>query len=138
MVRQSGRASLIILIPLTVSSAEPIYCSSPVPTGNTRGSKIISFGLKPCFSTSKSCERLAISTFRSAVTAMPVSSIVPTTRAAPNFFTSGKIASKRSSPSSKLMELIMTLPCEYVKAFSITFSSVESITRGTFTFFTTS
>ena len=73
---------------------------------------MISLGLRPYLLTSKSCERNAISSFLSAETPIPISSIVPTTIAAPYFFIRGTIASKRSSPSSRLIELIIAFPCE--------------------------
>ncbi len=91
----------------------------------------------PYFFVSSSKERSATSSLRCRVTAMPFSSMQPTTSAAPNRRASGTTFSKRSSPSSRLTELMMALPWQYVSAISMTFSSVESIISGTRTFLTT-
>ena len=67
------------------------------------------------------------------VTAMPCSgssSMLPTTSAAPYARASGTTVSKRSSPSSRLIELMIALPWQHVSARSITAASVESIMSG--------
>ena len=65
------------------------------------------------------------------------SSMQPTTRAAPKRRARGTTDWNRSSPSSRLMELMMDLPWSIVKASSITSESVESIMIGAFTFLVT-
>ena len=47
---------------------------------------------------------------RSAVTAIPSSSMSPTTSAAPNLLARGTTRSKRESPSSRLIELRIAFP----------------------------
>ena len=58
------------------------------------------------------------------------SSMVPTTSAAPYAFASGQTRSNFSSPSSRLMELMMLLPWHYVSASSMARGSVVSIITG--------
>ncbi|MNH97313.1 hypothetical protein D3C73_500060 [compost metagenome] len=64
--------------------------------------------------------------------------MVPTTIAAPYLWINGVTSSNFSSPSSRLMELMIALPWQYCSARSITLGSVVSIISGTFTFLTTS
>ncbi len=66
----------------------------------------------PYFFVSSSWLRSATSSLRWRVTAMPTSSMQPTTSAAPNLRASGTTFSKRSSPSSRFTELMIALPCE--------------------------
>ena len=79
----SGISALIAVIPAIVSTAEGRHSSSPVVSVNVRQSKINSSGSRPCSSQQRSRMRLAISTLRSAVLAIPTSSIVSAISAAP-------------------------------------------------------
>ncbi len=56
--------------------------------------------------------------------------MVPTTSAAPYAFAMGQIRSNFSSPSSRLMELMMLLPWHHISALSIALGSVVSIITG--------
>src|SRR6267378_553054 len=90
----------------------------------------------PYVRVSSSYERSATASLRCRVTAMPCclfSSMQPTTTAAPKARSSGATRSKRSSPSSRLIELTMALPWQWRSASSRTAASVESIISGTFT-----
>ena len=80
--------------------------------------------------------RDAISSLRAQVLAMPAcwsSSMVSATHAAPYFFSSGQILFRRSSPSSRLIELTIALPPWRLRPSSITTGSVESNMIGAFT-----
>jgi hypothetical protein len=61
---------------------------------------------------------------------MPSSSMVSATNAAPNRRAKRQIASSFSSPSSRLIELMMHLPPQSLRAASMTGTSVLSIIRG--------
>ena len=77
-----------------------------------------------------------MASLRARVTAMPCclsSSMHPTMTAPPYVFRSGTTFSKRSSPSSRLIEFTIALPWQWRSASSITAASVESIISGTFT-----
>ena len=90
----------------------------------------------PYFSVRSAWARPATLSLRSRVTAMPCclsSSMHPTTTAPPYARRSGTTRSKRSSPSSRLIELTMALPWHIRSARSMTAASVESIISGTFT-----
>ncbi len=54
----------------------------------------------------------------------------PTTSAAPYWRASGQMSSNFSSPSSRLTELMMLLPWQYVSDNSTDFGSVVSIMTG--------
>ena len=75
--------------------------------------------------------RWATANFFSAVRAMPSSSMVRATTAAPNFLTNGSTCEVRFSPSSRLMELTIAFPGISLRAVSMTSASVESIITGT-------
>ena len=74
--------------------------------------------------------RWAISTLRSAVLAMPTSSIVSAISAAPCAFASGTTTSTLSRPASRLIELTIARPGICSSAVWITSGSVESIWIG--------
>ncbi len=74
---------LIRRIPSIVSTADGFHSSSPVVSVNVRQSKISVSGSSPCSSQQSSLSRWAISTLRSAVLAIPTSSIVSAISAAP-------------------------------------------------------
>ncbi len=120
-------------MPCRVQSASLRSSSLPVATVSTSGSIIRSDCGRPCWPQQKATSRSAISSLRSAVLAMPVSSMVPATMAAPNFLAKTSRAPACASPSSKLIELMIGLPPCSFSAASITFVSVLSITSGAFT-----
>ncbi len=74
--------------------------------------------------------RRAISSFRSRVLAMPVSSIVSATTAAPKRFTTGSSASIFARPASRFTEFTTARPGTCSSARAITSGSVESIMSG--------
>ena len=85
-------------------------CSSrPVATAKILGSKMISSGGKPSFSTSRHRRGLQISILRSLVSAWPASSNAITTTAAPKRMTSRACSRNGSSPSFSEMELTIDL-----------------------------
>ncbi len=79
----SGISALIRLIPSIVSTAEGRHSSSPVVSVKVSASKISASGSRPCSSQQSSRIRLATSTLRSAVFAIPSSSMVRAITAAP-------------------------------------------------------
>ena len=87
-----GISALIRLIPSIVSTAEGRHSSSPVVSVKVSASKISASGSSPCSSQTMSRIRFAISTLRSAVFAIPTSSIVSAIRQAPWAFASGRDA----------------------------------------------
>ena len=74
--------------------------------------------------------RRAISSFRAAVFAIPTSSIVSATTAAPFAFTTGTTLSMRVRPFSMLIEFTIARPGMCSSAALTTSSSVESIMIG--------
>ena len=74
--------------------------------------------------------RLAISTLRSAVFAIPSSSMVRAIRQAPCDLASGATRFSLSAPASRLTELTIARPGMCSSAASITSGSVESIWIG--------
>ena len=78
-----GISDLIRLIPSIVSIAEGRHSSSPVVSVKVSASKIRASGSRPCSSQQSSRIRLATSILRSAVFAMPSSSMVSAISAAP-------------------------------------------------------
>ena len=74
--------------------------------------------------------RCATSSLRSRVFAMPTSSIVSATTAAPCSTASGTTASALSRPFSMLIELTIARPGICSSAASMTSASVESIRSG--------
>ena len=89
-------------------------------------SKISASGSRPCSSQAMSRMRLAISTLRSAVFAIPTSSIVSAISAAPWALASGTTTSALSRPASRLIELTIARPGICSSAARITSGSVES------------
>ena len=84
-----GISALIRRMPSIVSIAEGFHSSSPVVSVKVSASKISASGSSPCSSQAISASRCAISTLRSAVFAIPTSSIVSAIRAAPWALASG-------------------------------------------------
>ena len=76
-----GISALIRRIPSIVSTAEGFHSSSPVVRVKVSASKISASGSRPCSPQAMSRIRSAISTLRSAVFAIPTSSIVSAIRA---------------------------------------------------------
>ena len=74
--------------------------------------------------------RWAMASLRSAVSAMPSSSMVSAMTAAPKRLAMGSTRLVRFSPSSRLMELMIALPGIRFSASSITSASVESTRIG--------
>ena len=105
-----GSSALIRRIPSIVSTAEGFHSSSPVVRVKVRASKISASGSRPCSSQARSRIRFAISTLRSAVFAIPTSSIVSAISAAPWAFASGTTTSALSRPASRLIELTIARP----------------------------
>ena len=88
----------------------------------------------PYCSVSSFHERTAMSRLRSRVIACACSlssSMQPTTSAAPYARASGVTRSNFSSPSSRLTELMIDLPWQYVSERSMATGSVVSIMIGT-------
>ena len=129
MIWISGNSAAIRSIPSRVSRPRRRSSSLPVQMVKVSGSISRSWRGRPCAS-ANATRRRAISTLRSAVLAMPGSSMVSAITAAPNFLASARRAAGGSSPSSKLIELITALPPYSSSADSSTPSSVESNTSG--------
>ena len=125
-----GISSLTRRMPSIVSTADGFHSSSPVVSVNVRTSKISSSRSSPCSSQAISVIRLAISTLRSAVLAMPTSSIVSAISAAPCALAIGMTLSALSRPASRLIELTMPRPGSCSSAAWMTSGSVESIWSG--------
>ena len=100
-----GSSALMRRMPSIVSTALGRHSSSPVVSVKVSASKISSSGSSPCSSQAMSRMRLAISTLRSAVLAMPTSSMVSAISAAPWALASGITLSALSRPASRLIEL---------------------------------
>ena len=125
-----GSSALIRLMPSIVSTADGRHSCSPVVRVKVSASKISSSGSSPCSPQARSRIRLAISTLRSAVLAMPTSSIVSAISAAPCLRASGTILSSLSRPASRFVELTIARPGIRSSAASITAGSVESTWTG--------
>ena len=121
-----GISALIRRIPSIVSTAEGRHSSSPVVRVKVSASKISASGSRPCSPQAMSRSRSAISTLRSAVFAIPTSSIVSAISAAPCAFASGATTSALSRPASRLIELTIARPGICSSAALITSGSVES------------
>ena len=113
-----------------VSTADGRHSSSPVVSVKVSTSKISSSGSSPCSPQAMSRMRSAISTLRSAVLAMPTSSMVSAINAAPCEVASGMTVSALSRPASRLIELTTARPEICSSAFWMTSGSVESIWIG--------
>ena len=133
MIWMSGNASRISLIPSSVHCPSFRSSSFPVATVNVSGSIIRSDCGSPCLSHANATSRRAIASLLSGVFAIPSSSIVSAITAAPNFFARISRSRAASSPSSKLIELMIGLPPCSFSAASSTGVSVLSITSGAFT-----
>ena len=116
-------------MPSIVSTADGFHSSSPVVSVNVSTSKISASRSRPWPSHS-SVIRLAISTLRSAVFAMPTSSIVSAISAAPCATVSGTTTSAFAVPASRLIELTIARPGVCSSASLMTSGSVESICSG--------
>ncbi len=125
-----GYNSCISCIASLAWSPASLSSSSPVPTVKANISNIIFLGSKPCLSTANLYILLAISTFLVAVLAIPSSSITKQTNTAPYFFAKAQYSPNFSSPSSRLVELIMGLPPIHFSASSIVLALVASGIRG--------
>ena len=88
-VSTPGSSRLMAEMPSMVSTAESIHSSSPVASVNVSASKIRSSGARPYSSTQMSWILRATRTFSSRVLAMPASSMVSATTAAPCSTASG-------------------------------------------------
>ena len=98
------------LMPSMVAAPESRYSSSPVASVNVSASKMRLSGGSPYSSTTMSWIFRATASLASGVLAMPSSSIVNATTAAPCFFTMGTTRSMRSRPFSMLMEFTIARP----------------------------
>ena len=125
-VLTSGSSFFSARMPSIVATADGLHSSSPVVSVKVSRSKIKAPGSSPCSSQAISFIRLAISTLRSAVLAMPTSSIVSAISAAPWAFASGTTMSALSRPASRLIELTIARPGMRSSAALITSGSVES------------
>ena len=121
-----GSSDLISRMPSIVSTADGFHSSSPVVSVNVSASKISSSGSIPCWLQTRSTIRLATSSLRSRVLAMPTSSIVSAISAAPCAIAIGTTRLSLSSPASRLTELTIARPGIWSSAVSITSGSVES------------
>ena len=117
-------------MPSIVSTADGFHSSSPVVSVNVSTSKIRSSRSIPCSSHTISVIRCAISTLRSAVLAIPTSSIVSAISAAPCSLASGATTSSLSRPASRFTEFTIGRPGICSRAVRITSGSVESIWIG--------
>ena len=121
-----GRRSLIRRMPSIVSIADGFHSSSPVVSVNVSASKISSSGSMSWSSTTMSRMRVATSSLRSRVLAMPSSSMVSAISAAPWAVAIGTTRSSLARPASRLTELTMARPGICSSAVSMTSGSVES------------
>ena len=129
-VNTPGSPALMRRMPSMVSRALRRNSASPVARVKVRSSKIRSSGRRPYSSTTMSWMRRATASFRSAVLAIPSSSMVRATRAAPCSTASGTTSSIRARPFSRLMELMVARPGYWRRAASATSRSVVSMTSG--------
>ncbi len=113
-------------MPSIVSTAEGFHSSSPVVSVKVSASKISSSGSMPCSSHTRSRMRVATSSLRSRVLAMPTSSMVSAISAAPWASAIGTTRSSLSRPASRLTELTIARPGICSSARSMTSGSVES------------
>ncbi|MNY03229.1 hypothetical protein D3C86_1358390 [compost metagenome] len=128
-VSTPGMASLMRRMPSMVAAAESLNSSSPVARVKVRSSKMrASFG-RPYSPQTMAWMRWATSSLRAAVLAMPTSSMVSATTAAPCSRTWGSKASMRVRPFSRWTELTMARPGLVLRASTMTAGSVESIIR---------
>ena len=100
----------MLRMPSSVSVPEVVNSASPVASVKVRSSKISRSAGRPYSPVTMSWMRRATSSLRSAVFAMPCSSIVSAITAAPYFTTSGITASSRARPFSRLIEFTIATP----------------------------
>ena len=112
-VSAPGRLSLIQLTAFMKSTAYRACSRMPVPTASTLTSKMMSCGCMPTCLVSKRYAREHISIFLSYVVACPFSSNAMTTIAAPRRRISLALSRKAASPSFRLIELTIDLPCAF-------------------------
>jgi hypothetical protein len=113
------------------ATAYPACSSIPVPTGKMLGSKMMSSPGNPARSVSSLYARSQIWTLCSVVSACPVSSNAITITAAPKRRASRACARKVSSPSFRLIEFTIDLPCTARSPAWMTDQRELSITIGT-------
>ncbi len=130
MMPQFGNSEESSSIARSVSNPSFRSSSTPVAMVNVNGSMRRSCSSSPHVSTNRSRIRLATSSLLPASRAMPRSSIVSATHAAPYCRSSGQISSNRRSPSSRLSELTTHRPPATCKPASIVAASVESSMSG--------
>ena len=110
-----------------------LACSSiPVPIESMFTSNIMSSGATPAFSVSSLYALSQISIFRSYVVACPFSSKAITTIAPPSDLMAFALLTNASSPSFRLIELTMHLPCAFLSPAMIVSQWEESIIRAAF------
>ena len=128
-MKTPGFSALMRRMPSSVSSALRRYSSPPVASVKVSGSKTRLSGGTP-YSFATATVRRATSALRSAVCAIPFSSMVMATTAAPYRRTSGSTFFTRSPDFSRLTEFTMQRPGCTLSAASTTSASVESIMSG--------
>ncbi len=133
MIWISGNASRMARIPSKVHWPSLRSSSLPVAMVKVSGSISRSDCGRPNRPQANSTSRRATSSFRSAVLAMPCSSMVSAITPAPKRRARRSRSAAWRSPSSKLIELMIGLPPCSFSAASITGVSVLSITSGAFT-----
>ncbi len=109
-VSTPGSSCLIRRMPSIVSTADGRHSSSPVVSVKVSASKISSCGSSPCSPQAMSRMRVATSSLRSRVLAMPTSSMVSAISAAPWRFAISVTRSSLSRPASRLTELTIARP----------------------------
>ncbi len=113
-------------MPSIVSTADGLHSSSPVVSVKVSASKISASRSRPCSSQASSTMRRATSSLRSAVLAIPCSSIVRAISAAPWALARGATTSSLPRPASRLTELTIARPGICSSAAWMTSGSVES------------
>ena len=109
-LRHPGNSALIRRMPSRVCRAASRRVLSPEPTVKVRQSKSRSSGRRPHSSTAMVWMARATRSLSSALMAMPRSSMVRATTAAPYFFAARQTRRMFTPPSSRLMELTIARP----------------------------
>ena len=109
-VRQPGSSFLMARIASKVWIAASFKLASPEPTVKVKQSKSRSCGRRPYSPTAIAWMALAMRNLSAFCMAMPSSSIVRATRAAPYFFAARQTRCRLLPPSSRLIELMMARP----------------------------
>src|SRR5215211_2988739 len=125
-----GSSALMRRIPSIVSIADGFHSSSPVVRVKVSASKMSVSRSRPCSSQARPTMRFATSSLRSAVLAIPCSSIVSAITAAPCAVARGTTVSSLSRPASRLIELTIARPGICSSAAWTTSGSVESTWMG--------